>query len=124
MYCITSCGGGFGLLLCPPIVGWLCKQSLAGGWPLACYTVGAAGSIWSIAWMILISDSPSTHPRISDKEIEYIISGIPDRGLNPEVGCHDIKAVSLVNPIKNISESTRNALEVHVNFHPSLGIHI
>ena len=32
--------------------------------------------MWSVLWMIIVYDSPETHPRISPKERDYIITEI------------------------------------------------
>lgn len=35
---------------------------------------GVVGVIWFIAWWLLVYDSPSQHPRISEKEKNYILN--------------------------------------------------
>jgi hypothetical protein len=35
---------------------------------------GVVGVIWFIAWWLLVYDSPSKHPRISEKEKNYILN--------------------------------------------------
>jgi len=37
-----------------------------------CTVAGALGVVWSILWLFLTADSPSTHPRIDPKERDYI----------------------------------------------------
>ena len=39
-------------------------------------TVGAAGVLWLIPYLLFVFDSPSTHPRISVKERFYIASNM------------------------------------------------
>jgi len=34
--------------------------------------VGALGVVWSIMWLFLVFDTPAKHPRIEDKERQYI----------------------------------------------------
>ena len=38
---------------------------------------GTVGIIWFILWILTTADSPSTHPRISLEEREYIESYLP-----------------------------------------------
>ena len=38
------------------------------------YMSGSVGSLWFIFWIILIFDTPSSHPRISSSEREFIES--------------------------------------------------
>jgi len=52
--------------------GVLCDYGFAGGWPSVFYVFGAAGCVWSFAWFLLCHNSPSTHPRISVAERQYI----------------------------------------------------
>jgi len=52
--------------------GVLCDHGFAGGWPSVFYVFGAAGCVWSFAWFLLCHNSPSTHPRISVAERQYI----------------------------------------------------
>jgi len=52
--------------------GVLCEYGFAGGWPSVFYVFGAAGCLWSLAWFLLCHNSPSTHPRISVAERQYI----------------------------------------------------
>ncbi|XP_071443018.1 sialin-like [Hetaerina americana] len=73
-------GALFGTVISMPISGILCDLDLPvylwllgpGGWVLAFYIFGALGVIWYIAWMILVSDSPATHPYICPQERCFI----------------------------------------------------
>lgn len=42
------------------------------GWPYVFYTTGTLGMIWCLWWYLLAFNTPQEHPRISDKELEYI----------------------------------------------------
>nr|XP_034194461.1 putative inorganic phosphate cotransporter [Osmia lignaria] len=46
------------------------------GWQSVFYVTGTIGLLWSIAWFLLIFDSPAQHPRISVKERRYIEDAI------------------------------------------------
>ena len=59
--------------------GVLCDHGFAGGWPSVFYVFGAAGCVWSFAWFLLCHNSPSTHPRISVAERQYIEKSIESR---------------------------------------------
>ena len=37
---------------------------------------GFAGIVWFVAWILLVSNTPADHPRISPKEQHYIESSI------------------------------------------------
>ncbi|KAF4526241.1 hypothetical protein B566_EDAN001926 [Ephemera danica] len=67
-------GSHFGTVLSMPLSGYLCSIEgiPGGGWPLAFYLTGGLGIAWFVAWMFLVSDSPDTHPSISQEERSYI----------------------------------------------------
>ncbi|XP_036599910.1 sodium-dependent phosphate transport protein 3-like [Trichosurus vulpecula] len=51
--------------------GFLCEYP---GWPSIFYIYGGIGCVYSILWFALVYDDPVSHPLISDKEKEYLIS--------------------------------------------------
>ncbi len=53
--------------------GFLCVDGFAGGWPSIFYTFGSMGLAWSLAFYVLTSNSPATHPCISFKEKDFIL---------------------------------------------------
>ncbi|XP_034230465.1 putative inorganic phosphate cotransporter [Thrips palmi] len=65
-------GSNFGTIIAMPLSGYLASVTWMGGWPLAFYVFGGLGIIWSIVWWLVIYDSPSTHPKISPQERDYI----------------------------------------------------
>ena len=65
-------GLDFGNVAGSLISGVLCDHGFAGGWPSVFYVFGATGCLWSFAWFLLCHSSPSTHPRISVSERQYI----------------------------------------------------
>ncbi|KAM3965175.1 putative inorganic phosphate cotransporter [Aphomia sociella] len=69
-------GSNIGTVISLPMSGWLCTLDFGGGWPLCFYLFGGLGVLWFIAWMLLVYDTPRTHPRICQKEIEYITATI------------------------------------------------
>lgn len=69
-------GTNFGTIISLPLSGWLCSLKLWGGWPLSFYLFGALGVVWFVFWMLLVYDSPSTHPRIDRQEQAYILASV------------------------------------------------
>ncbi|XP_037799883.1 putative inorganic phosphate cotransporter [Penaeus monodon] len=66
-------GVDFGVVVTMVTSGWLCDSNFLGGWPLVFYVHGCLGLLWSVAWFLLVSDLPQTHPRISEQERNYIV---------------------------------------------------
>lgn len=56
-----------------PVCGFLINSY---GWKSVFYVTGMVGTIWSLAWFMLIFDTPSQHPRITREEREYLESAI------------------------------------------------
>jgi len=69
---IVYAGSNIGTVISMPLAGWLCSLDFLGGWPSAFYIFGLLGILWFVAWMYLVYDKPSDHPRISTSEREYI----------------------------------------------------
>lgn len=62
-----------GAAITMPICGFLIDSL---GWESVFYVTGVIGIIWSVAWFLLVFDSPSQHPRISMEERRYIEDSI------------------------------------------------
>ncbi|XP_017116101.1 putative inorganic phosphate cotransporter [Drosophila elegans] len=69
---VVYAGSNIGTVISMPLAGWLCSLDFLGGWPSAFYIFGLLGILWFVAWMYLVYDKPSDHPRISASEREYI----------------------------------------------------
>ena len=69
---MASAGYAFGIMVMQPINGYLCTAQLLGGWPLSFLFNGFLGVILFFFWMYIASDSPDRHPRISQKEKDFI----------------------------------------------------
>ena len=67
-----ECGLVIGMLL----GGVLSDHGFASGWPSVFYVFGTTGCVWSAAWFLLCYNSPSTHPRISTAEREYLQAAV------------------------------------------------
>ncbi|XP_045163989.2 sialin-like [Mercenaria mercenaria] len=66
-------GTQVGVMVAFPLCGVLCVDGFDGGWPSIFYVLGCLGIVWFLAWMYVVSDSPVSHPRISENEREYIV---------------------------------------------------
>jgi len=69
---IAFSGQECGIVIGTLLAGVLCDHGFAGGWPSVFYVFGTIGCVWSAAWFLLCYNSPSTHPRISTAEREYL----------------------------------------------------
>lgn len=74
----TSCivllaASSLGAAITMPMCGFLIASL---GWESVFYVTGVIGIMWSIAWFLLVFDSPSQHPRISAEERHYIEDAI------------------------------------------------
>jgi len=69
---IVFSGQEFGLVIGMLLSGILADYGFAGGWPSIFYVFGTIGCVWSAFWFLLCYSSPSTHPRISTTEREYL----------------------------------------------------
>ncbi|KAG5677919.1 hypothetical protein PVAND_007635 [Polypedilum vanderplanki] len=65
----TLLGGIFGTLITWPVTGFLSEHY---GWKFGFYVPAAFAFIISIFWLYFVHDSPKVHPRISEKEREFI----------------------------------------------------
>lgn len=65
-------GAQFGTIISMPLSGLLAEYGFSGGWPSIFYVFGIVGTIWSIAFLVLVYEDPSVHPRIDEREKRYI----------------------------------------------------
>ncbi|KAF7266207.1 hypothetical protein GWI33_020441 [Rhynchophorus ferrugineus] len=66
-------GSSVGTAITYPICGFIIDKW---GWEYVFYFCSAFGTSWFIAWWLLVHDSPSAHPRISEHEKKYIIESL------------------------------------------------
>lgn len=74
----TYAGAQVGNVITFPVAAVLCKYGFAGGWPSIFYVLGISSFIWFFFWMLLVSDSPMEHKRISKIEREYIMLSLAE----------------------------------------------
>lgn len=67
-------GSMIGTVLAMPISAYLCASTFLGGWPAVFYMFGLVGVLWSVFWFIFVSETPQTHPTISQQELRMILS--------------------------------------------------
>lgn len=72
----TFAGAQIGNVVAFPLSGVLCKYGFDGGWPSIFYILGILGIVWFVSWMLIVSDTPDQHPRISEYEKVYIQSSL------------------------------------------------
>lgn len=66
-------GSSIGVSICYPIFGFIMKTS---SWENVFHFCGVVGTLWFIAWQYFVYDSPEQHPRIHEKEKEYILQSL------------------------------------------------
>uniref|UniRef100_A0A915KYK7 Sialin n=1 Tax=Romanomermis culicivorax TaxID=13658 RepID=A0A915KYK7_ROMCU len=73
---ISYAGCQVGNLITLPLSSMLCRYGFSGGWPSIFYVLGIFGAFWLILWLFYVSDSPSSHRFISDKEKHHIVQSL------------------------------------------------
>ncbi|XP_071171387.1 sialin-like [Mytilus edulis] len=74
----TYAGAQVGNVITFPLAAVLCKYGFAGGWPSIFYVLGTVNFVWFVLWMLLVSDNPMEHKRISKIEQEYIVMSLAE----------------------------------------------
>ncbi|XP_077967220.1 sialin-like isoform X1 [Styela clava] len=77
----TFSGAAIGVVVTLPLSGVLATTF---GWQSVFYVTGSIGCVWALLWLILIYDSPSEHPRISEKEKNFIQDSLGHRDGKPK----------------------------------------
>ncbi|KAG7159931.1 inorganic phosphate cotransporter-like 6 [Homarus americanus] len=86
MSSLVYAGAQFGTVISLPISGLLCQSSFLGGWPAVFYVFGVCGLLWFIVWMLLVHNTPESHPRISLDEKIYIQTTLNQSPSNTKSG--------------------------------------
>jgi MFS transporter, ACS family, solute carrier family 17 (sodium-dependent inorganic phosphate cotransporter), member 5 len=66
-------GSSIGVAITYPIFGFIIKKTC---WENIFHFCGIFGTLWYIAWLYFVYDSPEDHPRIHPKEKEYILTSL------------------------------------------------
>ncbi|XP_015595983.2 putative inorganic phosphate cotransporter isoform X2 [Cephus cinctus] len=69
-------GAQFGTVISMPLSGLLSEYGFADGWPSIFYVFGTIGTVWCIAFLIMVYEDPEQHPRITEDERKYILSAL------------------------------------------------
>lgn len=72
---VTYMANCLGTIMTLPLCGLIIDSI---GWPAVFYITGGTSLLWVILWAALMFDFPINHPRISEKEKEYIIQSISE----------------------------------------------
>lgn len=70
---IYMAGMTLGTLICMPLSGILASEV---SWESVFYVQGGLSLLWYVLWLVFVFDSPSRHPRISNKEKKFIEEAI------------------------------------------------
>ncbi|XP_068711966.1 vesicular glutamate transporter 3-like [Montipora foliosa] len=65
---VSVTGSSIGYLLTMPVSGILSKYGFDGGWASVFYCFGLFGMVWYVLWLMVVYESPATHPTISIEE--------------------------------------------------------
>ena len=66
-------GASIGTLIIFTLAGYIADTL---GWAAVFYATGTSSLIWTVFWMMLVSDSPASHPYISREEREHIMTAV------------------------------------------------
>lgn len=67
----TICGASLGTVVSMPLCGAILTTW---GWEAVFYVSGILAFMWTVAWCMLVYETPEKHPRISQKEKDYLAS--------------------------------------------------
>ena len=70
---IYASGASIGTLIIFTLAGYIADTL---GWEAVFYVTGCLSIVWAVFWFMLVADTPSVHPRISQEEREYIEKAI------------------------------------------------
>jgi MFS family permease len=68
----------FGVFVVTPTAGWLID---AYGWELVFYFFGITSIVWGVLWELVVFDSPDNHPRITEREREFIKTSLGNHNI-------------------------------------------
>lgn len=77
---ISYAGSMMGNVIALPMSGLLCKYGFSERWDSIFYVIGLSSIIILVLWCFLTSNSPDSHPRISERERNYITEELRKEG--------------------------------------------
>jgi MFS family permease len=69
-----------GQMVAYPLTAWLILHF---SWPVVFYVNAILGFVWAAAWLGYATDTPDTHPRLSQEERHYIAANLPPKPATP-----------------------------------------
>src|SRR5262249_13718851 len=69
-----------GQMIAYPLTTWIILHS---SWPMVFYVNAALGVVWAAAWLWYATDTPGSHPSISQAERDYIATHLPPKPATP-----------------------------------------
>jgi MFS family permease len=69
----STAGAWVGNIIALPLSGYLCLNGFDSGWPSIFYIFGIASFVWSVVFILVITDSPKNHRFISKIEKDYLL---------------------------------------------------
>ena len=69
---IFNSGAAFGGIISIPIIAYL---TIHYSWQMIFIIVGVIGLLWLLPWMLIVKAPPKSHPWLTEKERQYILSG-------------------------------------------------
>lgn len=69
---IFNSGAAFGGIISIPIIAYL---TIHFSWQMIFIIVGVVGLLWLLPWMLIVKAPPKSHPWLTEKERQYILSG-------------------------------------------------
>jgi MFS family permease len=117
---ISFAGAQIGIVMVMPLAGFLCGLDFDRGWPSIFYTVGLAGILWSILWLIFAASSPQTHRTITEPERKYILESLDKTKASKTSRFWNLSMVNISGRF-SVSEEKENAPNRHSPFQTRFG---
>lgn len=77
---LSLSGITIGQMVAYPLTTWIIVQS---SWQMVFYVNAVLGVVWAAAWLWYATDTPNTHPRITQTERDYIVTQLPPKPPTP-----------------------------------------
>lgn len=112
MGAVVYAGAQFGTIISMPLSGLLAEHS----WPSIFYVFGLVGVIWSIAFLWTVSEDPSSSPKISVEEKNYINTALWGSGTADKSPAIPWKSIATSMPFYAILFAHVSLLEKQLTF--------
>ena len=78
---IFNSGAALGGIVAYPVIGFLSDYL---EWKYIFIVVGILGLLWLLPWILVVKSGPQTHPNLSEKEKNYILSGQKNQDIDKD----------------------------------------